>query len=73
MSGRNQSKRKKEYTIRVYKDSKDKAIVLSQRYGLPMKVIISVLIDLCFDYDILKHGWEERLLNATRANARQKG
>jgi len=66
-------KRTKEYTIRVHKDSKDKAIVLSQRYGLPMKVIVSVLIDLCFDYDILKQGWEERLLNATRANARQKG
>ena len=66
-------KRKKEHKIRVYKDSKDKAIMLSKRYGLPMKVIVSVLIDLCFDHDILKQGWEERLLNATRANARQKG
>ena len=60
-------KREREYTIRVHKDSKDKAIALSQRYGLSMKVIISVLIDLCFDYDILRQGWEERLLNATRA------
>ena len=48
-------KREKEHTIRLTKDAKEKAIALSKRYGLPMKVIVSTLIDLCVDYDLLRY------------------
>lgn len=54
-------KRPKEFIIRVEEDAKDKAIALSQRYGMAMKVVVSSLIDLCVDYDLLKEGWDERL------------
>ena len=54
-------KRGKEFKILVEKDAKDKAIALSQRYGLPMKSVLSTLIDLCVDYDLLKPGFGERL------------
>ena len=51
-------KRKKEYTVRIEKDAKDKAIALSKKYGLPMKVIVSCLIDMCVDYDLLRWNFE---------------
>ena len=54
-------KRGKEFVIRVEEDAKKKAIALSQRYGLPMKAVLSTLIDLCVDYDLLKPGFGERL------------
>ena len=54
-------KRGKEFAIRVEEDAKKKAIALSQRYGLTMKVVLSTLIDLCVDYDLLKPGFDERL------------
>lgn len=54
-------KRGKEFVIRVEEDAKKKAIALSQRYGLPMKSVLSTLIDLCVDYDLLKPGFGERL------------
>ena len=50
-------KREKESTIRVYKIAKDKAIELSKRYGLPMKTIVSCLIELCVDYDLLRYNF----------------
>ena len=30
-------------------------------HGLTMKVVLSTIIDLCVDYDLLKTGWDERL------------
>ena len=54
-------KRGKEFIIRVEEDAKQKAVALSQRYGLTMKVVLSTLIDLCVDYDLLKPGFDERL------------
>ena len=54
-------KRGKESKILVEDDAKKKAVALSQRYGLPMKSVISTLIDLCVDYDLLKPGWDTRL------------
>ena len=39
----------------MYKVAKVKAIELSKRYGLPMKVIVSALIEMCFDYDFLRY------------------
>jgi len=54
-------KRGKEFIVRVEEDAKKKAIALSQRYGLTMKVVLSTLIDLCVDYDLLKPGFDERL------------
>ena len=54
-------KRPKQFMIRVEKDARDKAVALAQRYGLPMKSVLSTLIDLCIDYDLLKPGFGERL------------
>lgn len=54
-------KRDREHKIVVEEDAKKKAIALSQRYGLTMKVVLSTLIDLCVDYDLLKPGFDERL------------
>ena len=44
--------------IRVEEDARDKAVALSERYDLPMKTILSKLIDLCEDHNLLKPGWD---------------
>ncbi len=54
-------KRGKEFIIRVEEDAKKKAVALSQRYDLPMKEVLTRLIDFCMDYDLITPGWEKRL------------
>ena len=51
----------KRHFIEVFKDAKDKAIALSQRYHLPMKTVVTNLIDLCVDYDLLNPRFGDRL------------
>lgn len=51
----------KRAIVEVEPDAKAKVIAYSKRMKLPMKSIVSTLIDLCVEHDLLKEGWAERL------------
>jgi len=46
--------RKKEHQVRISEEAKIKCVELSKIYGLQQKEIISALIDLCVEYNLLE-------------------
>lgn len=57
--------------IHVESDAKDKAIKLSQKYKMSMKAVVSTIIDICDNYNLLEPGWQERLNAAAEAGEKQ--
>lgn len=62
------SKRK---ALQLKPDAHEKAVRLSQKYGLPMNALTATLYDLCEEYDLLKPGWAERLNEAMKVGEGQ--
>jgi len=62
--------RGKEHQVRISEEAKIKCIALSKKYGLQQKEIVSALIDLCVEFDLLEiegQKLSERMLNTFRS------